>query len=70
MKHLQALLVLVLLAVSKRYQQQWRSTIDRVDTTLDAIEASQRRIEAMENGGSPPHEGAVGRTIPVSIESA
>lgn len=53
MKHLQALLVLVLLAVSKRYRQNWRSTIDRVGTTLDAVEASKRRIEALENSGRP-----------------
>jgi hypothetical protein len=53
MKHIQALLVLVPLAVSKRYRQKWRSTIDRVGTTLDAVEASQRRIEALENGGKP-----------------
>lgn len=53
MKYLQALLVLVLLAASKRYRQRWQHTIDRVDASLDAIAASRRRIEAMEHGGQP-----------------
>lgn len=53
MKHLQALLVLLRLAARNPYRQRWRRTIDRVDTALDSIEASQRRIEAMENGGKP-----------------
>lgn len=53
MKTLQALLVLVLLAASKRYRQRWQQTIDRVDASLDAIAASRRRIEAMEHGGRP-----------------
>lgn len=53
MKHLQAILTLALLALSKRYRQRWHRTIDRIDSSLDAVEASQRRIDALENGGRP-----------------
>ena len=53
MKHLQAVLVLALLIASKRYRQRWQHTIDQVDASLDAIAASRRRIDAMENGGPP-----------------
>lgn len=49
MKHLQAVLILALLVASKRYRQRWELTVDRVD----AIAASRRRIEAMENDGRP-----------------
>jgi hypothetical protein len=50
---LRALLTLVLLTASKRHRQRWKQTVDRVDVELEAIQASQRRIEAMENGGRP-----------------
>lgn len=50
---LRALLTLALLLVSKRHRQRWQQTADRVDADLDAIKASNRRIEAMENGGRP-----------------
>lgn len=53
MKYIQALLTLVLLTSSQRYRLRWQRTIDRVDTALDAIEASKRRIAALENGGKP-----------------
>jgi len=53
MKHLQAVLVLALLIASKRYRKRWQRTIDQVDASLDAIAASRRRIDAMENGGLP-----------------
>lgn len=53
MKHLRALLNLVFLTASQRYRQRWHRTIDRVDTALEDIEASNRRIAALENGGKP-----------------
>lgn len=53
MKYLQALLALVVLAASKRHRQRWSQSADRVDTALEAIEASKRRIAAIENGGQP-----------------
>lgn len=53
MKYLQALLALVVLTASKRHRQHWSQSADRVDTALDAIEASKRRIAALENGGKP-----------------
>ncbi|MFO7543560.1 MAG: hypothetical protein R6W97_12250 [Thiobacillus sp.] len=45
--------MLALLIASKRYRQRWQHTIDQVDASLDAIAASRRRIDAMENGGPP-----------------
>ena len=53
MKHLQAVLTLLRLTTSKRHRRRWQDTADRVDTALEVIEASKRRIEAMENGGRP-----------------
>lgn len=53
MKHLQALLVFLRLAASPRYRQRWHRTIDRVDADLDAVAASERQIEVMENEGKP-----------------
>lgn len=53
MKHLQALLTLLRLTTRKRHRQRWQDTADRVDSALEAIEASKRRIEALENGGRP-----------------
>lgn len=53
MKHLQAVLVLALLIASQRYRKRWQHTIDQVDASLDAIAASRRRIDVMENGGRP-----------------
>lgn len=52
-KHLQAGLALALLMFSRSYRQRWQQTIDHVDATLDAIAASNRRIEALEKGGQP-----------------
>lgn len=53
MKQLQAILALLILTASKRHRQRWSQSADRVDTALDAIEASKRRIAAIENGGRP-----------------
>jgi hypothetical protein len=53
MKYLQTLLAMVLLSLSKRYRQEWQRTADRLDDQNDAVEASFRRIDAMENGGKP-----------------
>ena len=53
MKLIQALAVMVLLILSKRFREKWRRTADRLDDTNDAIAASSRRIDAMENGGKP-----------------
>jgi len=54
MRHVKALLIFALLVASKRYRQRWSRTIERIDTELDAVGASQRRIQAMEHGGRPP----------------
>lgn len=53
MKYIQALAIMVLLIVSKRYRQKWHRTGDHVAESMDAIEASFRRIDALENGGRP-----------------
>lgn len=53
MRHVKALLIFVLLVASKRYRQRWNQTIERIDTDLDAVGASQRRIQTMEHGGRP-----------------
>lgn len=52
-KHLQAGLALALLMFSRSYRQRWQRTIERVDDALDAVAASNRRIEALEKGGQP-----------------
>ena len=53
MKHLRALLMFILLATSRRYRRRWRRTMGRIDAVNDEVERSMRRIEAMEQGGSP-----------------
>lgn len=51
MKHIQGLLVLMLLAFSKHYQRRWAKTIEQVSDANEAVEASMRRIEHMEGRG-------------------
>jgi len=53
MKYIQALAIMALLIASKRYRQKWRRTADRVAESMNAVEASFRRIDALENGGRP-----------------
>lgn len=53
MKHLQVGLAFALLMLSSSYRQRWQRTIEQVDDALDAVNASNRRIEALENGGKP-----------------
>lgn len=54
MKHsLQAVLIFALLMLSKGYRRRWGKTMDQVDAALDSVDASMRRIEALENGGRP-----------------
>jgi hypothetical protein len=53
MKHLQALLTFLLLILSKRYQQKWHRASEQLTENTGTIEASMRRIDAMENGGKP-----------------
>ena len=53
MKYIQALAIMALLIVSNRYRKKWNRTADRVAESLDAVEASFRRIDALENGGRP-----------------
>lgn len=52
-RHLQAGLAIALLMVSRSYRQRWQRTIEQVDAALDAVDTSNRRIEALENGGKP-----------------
>lgn len=53
MKYLQALLLLALLTVSKRYRQKWTLATDRLSEANDATDASLRRLDALDNGGKP-----------------
>lgn len=53
MKYLQAILIVALLALSKRYREKWRKTVVHLADSGDAIDASMRRIEAQNNGGKP-----------------
>lgn len=53
MKYLQAIAVLMLLVVSKRYRKRWHDAADRLGETNDFVEASFRRIAVMHNGGKP-----------------
>ena len=53
MRHIQALLLLILLITSKRYREKWRQTTDRLSDANDGAEASFRRLNAMHNGGKP-----------------
>ena len=52
-KHLQAGLAIALLMLSRSYRQRWQRTLEQVNAALDAVDASNRRIEALENGGKP-----------------
>ena len=53
MRYLQALLLLILLITSRRYREKWRQATDRLSEANDAVEASLRRLNAVNNGGKP-----------------
>jgi hypothetical protein len=53
MKILQAILLLVLLATSRRFRDRWRESAEYLAAANDEIEASFRRAEAVDNGGRP-----------------
>ena len=53
LKYFQGLLMLTLLAVSRRYRQRWQEALDRVDQACDFVEAGDRRMSADQNGGRP-----------------
>lgn len=50
---LRAVLTFTLLMLSKGYRLRWGKTMDQVDASLDFVDASMRRIDALENGGRP-----------------
>jgi hypothetical protein len=53
MKYLQAVIIFLLLIISKRYRKNWRETCDELAEINIEVEASLRRIDAKENGGKP-----------------
>jgi len=52
-KFLQGLLGLILLITSRNVRNQWLQAADRASEANDAVEASLRRLDVMENAGKP-----------------
>lgn len=53
MKYIQAIIILTLLVASNRYRKKWRAACDKLSDANDEVEASLRRIDALNNGGKP-----------------
>lgn len=53
MRHIQAIAILILLVMSKRYREKWREASRELSEANDAVEASLRRLDAIHNGGKP-----------------
>ena len=52
MKFIRAVLILILLIMSRRYLNRWRLTTSRLSESTDAVKASLQRLDAMDNGGN------------------
>ena len=53
MKYIKAVLSLILLITSGRYREQWRQSMIRLSESTDAVEASLRRLDALDTSGKP-----------------
>lgn len=53
LRFFQGLLIITLLIFSKRHREKWCAACDLLSEACDALEADQRSLTAIKNGGRP-----------------